>query len=309
MMSKMATRRIWSCRGTKVESLAHAKADADPGASDTGGPHGAKRRYRAVHLPLMSSAIEQTEDTAVFLLSPGTLRRQKRERLQMKARRDGSPGKLAALGLRRAHSAPAGIGREGPETCSQAAAVARNGVESCCLLSFSRGGADSSTPKSTRSADELRAGIMMRATEQTMMANLRQLSLKQKLRYGPGSEASGQPPMRKRQQVGEAAVAFTELYNKTVDILEANMTLSPPGRCRSIMGIDLMEYDSDDSGSECAANLAARERARAAGTLLAKRPPCSLPGECCGALGVEDEAAKCSSPRFERERLTTWPPG
>lgn len=245
-------------------------------STTTGAADGSRRRYREVRLPLMSAAVEQTENTAVFLKSPNTSKRQRRERLQTNARRGRSPTKLASMGLRRAASAPAALNRAESEECTALAEWC--GVGSSPVASF-RG--DVHGEGRARSKEDLHAGIMRRANEQTMVANLKQLSVKQRLRCGHCD--AGTPRMRRRQQVGATAAAFTEMYGKTVGILEEHMTLTPPCRCHSLMGIDLSEYDTPPS-SESPVNRQARDRAITSGAFLGcgdlDRGLIPLPGQC-----------------------------
>lgn len=106
----------------------------------------------------------------------------------------------------------------------------------------------------------LHAGAFRRANEQVMIAQLKQLAAKTKLRYvtrkrsasvdgsfscGAGdTEAAsiGQNKLKGR----DLAQGFTQLYSKTVGILQANLCLSPPARRHSIATVaELLPYQSD----------------------------------------------------------------
>jgi hypothetical protein len=89
--------------------------------------------------------------------------------------------------------------------------------------------------------------IKRRANEHCMPAQLKQLSLKQRLRFSPvgSEEGSSTQRIENRQQVCAAAKGFTEIYAQTLDIFEQHMTMRPPTRRHSIAIADLQAYSEE----------------------------------------------------------------
>lgn len=91
-------------------------------------------------------------------------------------------------------------------------------------------------------------GVMRRASEQTMMMNLKSLAVRQKLRYSDPTGESAAMRVHQRKQVGYEASKFNEVYARTVSILSTHMTLEPPARRRH--SIDVPELDAYNSPRE-----------------------------------------------------------
>jgi len=107
----------------------------------------------------------------------------------------------------------------------------------------------------------LHAGAFRRANEQVMIAQLKQLAAKTKLRYptrkrsasidGSFSYGAGDTEVasigQNKLKGRDLAQGFTQLYSKTVGILQANLCLSPPARRHSIATVaELLAYHSDE---------------------------------------------------------------
>eukprot|EP00928_Gymnodinium_smaydae_P018305 TRINITY_DN16976_c0_g1_i1.p1 TRINITY_DN16976_c0_g1~~TRINITY_DN16976_c0_g1_i1.p1 ORF type:complete len:299 (-),score=76.90 TRINITY_DN16976_c0_g1_i1:365-1261(-) len=109
-------------------------------------------------------------------------------------------------------------------------------------------------------SEQLRLGIYRRATEQTLVANLKHLASKQRLRYGSdsggaadqhhigegdrqrgGSCQDGLDPGVQRLRVRDEAVKFTTLYSDTVGIFQTHMTLKPPQQRRHTITLAQLE--------------------------------------------------------------------
>lgn len=172
----------------------HAEAQSDSAADAQAGsapaehalPEGKPRVYHAIALTPGSDRTEQLDDAEVFVTPPLSARRSVELELLQASRRKSMPYDCHLL----LDSGLEGAGAEGlPDACEQ-----------------------------------LRAGVMRRASEQIMMAQLKQFAAKQKLRYSPGSQ---------RERIIAEAVRFTELYCRTISILETCLTLRPPLRRHS----------------------------------------------------------------------------
>lgn len=172
-------------------------------------------RMRAVKLQMKSDVIEQTEDTEIFVLSPNTAMRKRRSAKRDKAISMCSAPVCARFGIRRVASAPEGW----------------PGLLPVCEAA-------------EESREEFTTGVMRRASEHVMWANLKHLAYKQQVRFShaPCEEPSPSRRVRERQKVQSAAQVFTETWGKTVDIFEQNMTLRPPTKRHSISITDLRAY-------------------------------------------------------------------
>jgi len=100
----------------------------------------------------------------------------------------------------------------------------RRSLPSECQAALDSGLDEKNVEGAVDAGDQLSAGVLRRASEQIMIVQLKQLAAKQKLRYSLKAQ---------RQRVIEEAVKFTELYCRTVSILEACFTLRPPLRRHS----------------------------------------------------------------------------
>lgn len=141
------------------------------------------RRLRAITVPLGGGPLERTDDEEVFVLSPKSAK--------VKRQRSARPHRSASL--------------------------------PCCLmntLDAPKCPVDSQDPE--HSFAIWHDGVMRRASELTMLAQLRLMARKQGLR------ASG-----RRQQVNAAGADFTYLYGRTVEILKLHLVLQPPRRRHS----------------------------------------------------------------------------
>mmetsp|Transcript_109755 Transcript_109755/g.342107 ORF Transcript_109755/g.342107 Transcript_109755/m.342107 type:complete len:222 (+) Transcript_109755:72-737(+) len=213
---------MWHASATLRCCGRRARRGARPSPILTHPKDGARSSYFAVHLPLHGSGVEQTQDAAVFIKSPTRQRRRLRH--------------LAAQSRCRAASAPAVRGRRG----SDSGMLMRKSLTDC------------STEEESR-CQQLRDGIMQRASEQLLVANLKQLARRQCLRYGgraPGSASTataaglGSSSAQRRWEASAVARDFSELYCRTINTLEKYMTLSPPSRRHSVTIPDLAAYAS-----------------------------------------------------------------
>jgi len=173
----------------------------------------ASGRMRAVKLAMKSDVIEQTEDIEIFVHSPNTAMRKRRSKKRDTVISMGSAPVCARFGIRRVASAPAGW----------------PGLLPVCEAF-------------EESQEEFATGVMRRASEHTMWANLKHLAHKQKFRSTLCEEFSPTRRVRERKQVQAAAQGFTMTWGKTVDLFEQNMTLRPPTKRHSIAIGDLRAY-------------------------------------------------------------------
>lgn len=255
---------------------APAARSSEPPAAASGslpskveGKSEAKRRYRALRLPLNGEA-KITKATAVFVTS---VSRRLQRRLQ-RAREKADKARLSELGLKRVLSEPVLPSQKllssclledsGDITASGDAVLfspvprsravtdgstfsqekkkkksARSGEtseesdgskESEEGEESEEGSEDSSESEDMDEATSLAVGVQRRAAEQLLFAQLNQLAAKQKLRYGSDHELNGQ---ENRVKTGNLARDFTQLHSDTIGILEAYATLSPPRRRHS----------------------------------------------------------------------------
>mmetsp|Transcript_72194 Transcript_72194/g.143188 ORF Transcript_72194/g.143188 Transcript_72194/m.143188 type:complete len:445 (+) Transcript_72194:28-1362(+) len=88
------------------------------------------------------------------------------------------------------------------------------------------------------------AGVQRRASEQTMVLGLKSLASRQRWRYMEPVKDSCQRVMLRKKVNGEAR-RFTEIYARTVNILDKHMTLDPPVEKRhSVDPAELKDYSS-----------------------------------------------------------------
>jgi len=105
----------------------------------------------------------------------------------------------------------------------------------------------SSDNESYENPEERRhVGVQRRASEQTMVLGLKSLASRQQWRYSePVRDDSCQRVMLRKKVNGEAR-RFTEVYARTINILEQHMTLDPPTENRHSVDLgELRDYCSN----------------------------------------------------------------
>mmetsp|Transcript_13807 Transcript_13807/g.39755 ORF Transcript_13807/g.39755 Transcript_13807/m.39755 type:complete len:308 (-) Transcript_13807:112-1035(-) len=222
--------------------------------------------------PQLMDAVKsaRSDEPAVFVESPARRQERRRERLREWAER-AKAGDLAAMGLKRStseQSLPIAA------ACEWAPAAGFSGSGVVTKAASHSGACARTTRKMADEASlalrDLHRGIMKRAAEQTLFMQLKQHSMRQRLRYGGAAaptacrggacvtSAAGCGDSAKakeeratmRRCTNALAVNFTERYSATLSIMEGHMTLARPSRRHTL---DLQAYmddvDSSPNGS------------------------------------------------------------
>eukprot|EP00444_Apocalathium_aciculiferum_P027954 CAMPEP_0183443998 /NCGR_PEP_ID=MMETSP0370-20130417/93669_1 /TAXON_ID=268820 /ORGANISM="Peridinium aciculiferum, Strain PAER-2" /LENGTH=280 /DNA_ID=CAMNT_0025634201 /DNA_START=81 /DNA_END=923 /DNA_ORIENTATION=+ len=215
-----------SSESTKPESLGRAAAsDASEG--------GLRRRYKAIEVPLNGMPITTIDEVAVFVMSPSSARCRRRSANMPNIPRSKSYEASRCFRF-------GGDGHDDDE-----AQVCKAATSGSCSAKPTPG-------------PELQTGIMKRASEQVMPGYLKLMVSKHKLRSrhgrrsanpetiaeevaGGGStterSAAGEQLPSERQQANKLGTDFTERYAQVLEVLQQNMTLSPPRRRRHSIAV------------------------------------------------------------------------
>jgi hypothetical protein len=231
--------------------------------------------YNDIAIRFDNHQVQKTNNPAVFIKTPNTQKQHSRAFAEAFAR--AHKDEVFALGLTRSASlSTLANGDRDPIDCIDVDSLSRTteapkvATATCSLDEIhSDASTDSDSDSQSESGDEtdsssdlededtyefeledleevqigkeanLKESIFRRASEHVMVANLKHLASKAKLRYGIQSA----PDSSSRQAVGQQAARFTELYSDTVEILEASMTWKPPSRARHSIDLsDLRVY-------------------------------------------------------------------
>lgn len=249
-------------------------------------PWPSSRWMHDIHFQLgKSAAVELTDDVAVFVTSPASMRRSRRGVAVEKARTHGGARRLRRFGLLRSRSVPARlVSVPDPKGEKSDAHIADEEEEEV--------------------RDE---GVKRRASELALVANLKLQAQKQRLTFASSVPEDGELSeadysllrTRRRQMTCEAGRSFTEFYGRTLGLLEHTMTLEPPkGRRHSISIQELHAYSPVSSASASPSkprsdrrlsfSLGAPTSSATLGSPTSSRNSCSL--------GAPTSSAKLSTP-------------